>query len=219
MPEIRSDYSAQRINAQPNPMFIKLLSRMSDYSPECARVVDLGCGKLRHLVHLRECYRDITLVDTAHQLSATHKLGSATSTIPMFVDGLRKRKGEKLSVIEFGAFAKAKSLRVHAVFCVAVFDVVPPGTRRALLDATHRHLGPDGLFVLVVPRNDSSILRRCTHDNEFKDGHVFAHHGVHTFYRNFGDSSALAKWIMRRDFDLVDDLSNYRQIGLVMRRA
>jgi len=219
MPEIRSDFSAQRINAQPNPMFVRLLSQMPELAPECRRVVDLGCGKLRHLAQLREYYRDITLVDTVQQLTATHKLGSKVSTIPGFVKGLRRRKSEKLSVIDFGTFAKTKSLRVQAVFCIAVFDVVPPETRRDLLSASRKHLDNGGLFLLVVPRNDSSILRRCTQGNEFKDGHAFAHHGIHTFYRNFRDSAALAKWVARRGFDLVDDASNYRQIGLVMRRA
>ena len=218
MPEIRSEYSAQRIDAQPNPMLIKCIARMTELTPDCQSVVDLGCGKLRHLSCLRAQYRDIILVDTVQQLIRQHKLNGKTSTIPAFVEALRKRKGEKLAVMEYGEFAKTKSLGVHAVFCVAVFDVVLPATRRDLLEVSRRHLVQDGIFVLVIPRNDSSVLRRCTPENVLKDGHVFAHHGIHTFYHNFGDSAALADSMRRRGFRLVEDISSYRQVGLILRK-
>lgn len=218
MPKIRSDYSAQRIDAQPNPMLVKCLNRMAELQLGSGSAVDLGCGKLRHLTVLRRRYREITLVDTALQLGREHKLGTKTSTIPEYVDALRKRKGETLTVMEFGEFSKAKPLRVGVVFCVAVFDVVLSSTRRELARAAKRHLRRDGLFVLVVPRNDSSIVRRCTAANAFQDGHVFAHHGVHTFFRNFDDSASLARSVCRQGFTLLHEISVYRQVGLLLRK-
>jgi len=81
--------------------------------------------------------------------------------------------------------------------------------------AAYRNLRDNGLYVVILPRNDSSIIRRCTESNRYQDGHVFSHHGVATFYVNFDDQSVLIRLLQRLGFRLLHDLSNYRQVCLI----
>ncbi len=117
-----------------------------------------------------------------------------------------------LPSVEFAA----SSLSLDLFVCVAAIDVVLPRTRSEMIRSAARNLGESGLRIVIAPRNDSTILRRCNRDNAYYDGHVFHHHGIYTFYRNFRDHSPIVKICKNAGLELKKDLSSYRQVCLVL---
>jgi SAM-dependent methyltransferase len=177
------------------------------------QIGDLGCGKLRHFSILSPLAKQLVLIDTAAQLSATHRDDSTTYTI-VEVALEASQKGKLTSTNCFEEFAVSR-LNLDLIVCVAVLDVVPRSTRRAILSSAARNLARSGLFVVIVPRNDSTILRRCAAVNKYQDGHTFAHHGVRTFFHNFRDHRPIIKDCTTSGLTLLKDLSRYRQVSLI----
>jgi hypothetical protein len=124
-------------------------------------------------------------------------------------------QGEKVHALSSVEFA-VSNLRLDLVVCAAVLDVVVPRTRVEVIRSATRNLAGSGLLIVIVPRNDSTILRRCSSKNAYCDGHVFPHHGVHTFYHNFRDHSPIVKICIDAGLGLEKDLSSYRQICLIL---
>jgi hypothetical protein len=170
-------------------------------------------------VPILQCYsRHICLVDSDFQLSRQGELfSSGRVSIYEFV-GQHALHGLDLSVVRAEDFATSE-LGLQIIVNVAVLDVVPPAQREAILDAATRNLACGGLFVAIVPRNDASILHRCSPSNVYSDGHIFRHHGVTTFFTNFRNHTALSEGLERRSLSLVADLSTYRQVCLIAEKG
>lgn len=215
---LRPEFSAQRMSHPPNPAVATAIEalRRRWLALQRAKVADLGCGKLRHLRLLAPLSSHLFLVDTEYQLTTTHRDGNRLYTIR---DLAAKRSDAVPAVAALNdtQFAVTK-LSLDVVFCVAVFDVVTLDTRKALTAAAYRNLRRGGLFVLIVPRNDSTILVRCATGNAYADGHAFQHHGAYTFFKNFRDTYALARLCEAGGFTMVEDLSVYRQVCLLFER-
>jgi hypothetical protein len=105
------------------------------------------------------------------------------------------------------------------VVCVAVLDVVLPHVRQALIRASARNLAPTGMCVIIVPRNDSTVLRRCGRDNVYSDGHIFSHHGINTFFHNFREHAPIVRACSKVGLRLLEDASCYRQVCLILGRG
>lgn len=195
---------------------IKAIRALQDHKSKLGRVADLGCGKLRHYRILAPRSDELFLIDTPKQLSATHRDGDVSYTIYGFVDAARRR-GRRVHVLSSQEFPLAQ-LKLDVVFCVAVFDVVLLKSRKELTRAAVKNLANGGFFVVIVPRNDTTILRRCSQDNSYLDGHVFWHHGVWTFFHNFRSHDGIVRDCKRAGLSLVKDLSRYRQVCLIFRK-
>lgn len=217
MPQIRSEYSAQGMSAKPNPMLPKCIARVQELFPSASRIADLGCGKLRHLGLFRRAFREVYLVDTVRQLKRPHMLAGRNRLLEEYTSELDLQSRVSLKVLHTAAFARSRLL-LDAIFAVAVFDVVTRNVRRILSHIAHCNLASEGLFVIIAPRNDSSILRRCSAKNCYEDGHVFYHHGIQTFYHNFANANEIVRLVEKQGFVLVEDLSRYRQLALIFRR-
>lgn len=216
---INSEYSAQRSNGPPNPMLVRAMAFAAEMlgRPSTALcVADQGCGKLRHLRLLGAAYRELVLVDRKPQLDKLQKLYGIETTIRRYAEK-PKRLSCNLVAMTDDEFA-ASDLRLDIVFNVCVFDVVPPGERSLMAAAAHRNLKRGGLFALVIPRNDQSILRRCTAANRYQDGHIFRRGRVTTFYSNFRDLRPLKSQVRCAGFTIRADLSLYRQACLILER-
>ncbi len=215
---VNSAYSSQASTALPNPLLLKAIEyiRRSRFGTQFGKltVADQGCGKLRHLRILRRHFPTIYLVDTNFQLDRRQRLfGFDNITIREYVARLdpRGRNLKALSNLEF----ESTKLELDVVINACVLDVELPRARQAMFRAAHSNLKRSGLFVVIVPRNDRSILVRCLPSNKYLDGYVFKHHGTATFYRNFHDARELTNGLAQHGFDLVADLSAYRQICLI----
>lgn len=110
------------------------------------------------------------------------------------------------------------NLNLDLVSCVAVMDVVLPHARKSILESAYRNLRVGGILVLVAPRNDSTILRRCTEKNAYSDGYVFPNHGAHTFFHNFRDQTKLIGLCERTGFRVSNDMSVYRHVCLLLQK-
>ena len=86
---IKAEYSAQAMNAPPNPMVVKAIDAVREQIPEAAYVADQGCGKLRHFHILRQEFSHLVLVDTESQLTRNIRLDGKAQTIPEYVHSLR----------------------------------------------------------------------------------------------------------------------------------
>jgi hypothetical protein len=183
----------------------------------CGRVADLGCGKLRHYDLLLLSSHELYLVDTDEQLSATHSDAGQEYNIRRLAEDARAR-GRNVHALSSTEFALSK-LGLDLVVCVAVLDVVVPRTRAEIITAAVRNLGALGLLVVIAPRNDSTILRRCGPESAYYDGHTFFHHGIHTFFHNFRDHARMTENCKKAGLVLKKDLSCYRQVCLVFGTA
>lgn len=222
MPKLRikisPEFSAQRRSHQINCAFqsaLGLVRTQFKHSLNSWRVADLGCGKLRHYAALSG-FPKLYLVDTEKQLSMPHVDGGETYTVRE-VAARARAKGNVVYAMNSFEFAKAH-LELDLVVCIAVLDVVVSEVRKQLIAMASRNLRSQGICILVVPRNDSTILSRCRDKNRFKDGYVFAHHGTHTFFHNFRSYSSIVAMCMREELTLIEDLSTYRQVCLVFSR-
>lgn len=218
---IRSEYTAQASTFQPNRM-VKLAIEKLYHDKRCkvvskqSKVADQGCGKLRHLGILTGFFQRIHLVDQQVQLTRKQKLfGNSNANIIDYVK--KKFRNGHISTMPSTKFSKTK-LKLGLVLNACVFDVVSPDARKEMTIAAHCNLRKGGIFVLIIPRNDHSILKRCNHKNKYRDGHVFSHHGIHTFFKNFRDHGPLIKNLKKVGFELLQDLSVYRHVCLILRK-
>lgn len=212
-PTISSEFSAQRRSHAPNPGLVGVLRSRGDKT--LGVVADVGCGKLRHYSLLQPRSRKLFLVDTASQLDKAHTDAGVTYTVRAFA-ATERAKGRRVAAVDTSEFGRA-SLRLDTAFCVAVFDVVTRRVRKEILLSVARNLKRTGEFWLITPRNDTSILRRCSLDNQYEDGHTFAHHGLTTFFRNFADVTSILRDAEEAGLELCDDHSRYRQSVLLFR--
>jgi len=216
---IKSEYSAQRRGHPQSPALdaaynatLQMLNK-GDYIDNIA---DLGCGKLRHYNYfIKRCHK-LYLVDTKEQLHKRHVEYGTEYTVHDIVKQ-ETRKGRFVSAVPFIDFMKLK-LGLNAIFCVAVFDVVTRDIRRMIVKAASKNLNNEGLFVVIAPRNDYSILKRCTPEKAYRDGYVFAHHGINTFFHNFKRYGTIINDCRRHNLSLVSDISKYRQVSLIFRK-
>lgn len=218
---IRSECAAQASIFQPNRM-VRLAIESLCRNKSCkvvsrqSKVADQGCGKLRHLKVLAESFQRIHLVDQQVQLTRKQTLfGKSNTTIIDYVK--KKFKNGHVSIVPSTKFAKTK-LNLDVILNACTFDVVTPNSRKEMTIAAYRNLRKGGVFILIVPRNDQNILKRCNHENKYLDGHVFSHHGIHTFFRNFRDHSSLIKNAKKAGFELLQDLSIYRHVCLIFKK-
>src|SRR6185312_17254146 len=181
------------------------------------RIADQGCGMLRNTRLLAAISRELFLVDTDAQLNSVHTDGELRFTI---ADAASEMSSSRLQVhaVTAAAFSKSR-LRLDAIFCVAVMDVVPKKVRRSIIQSAASNLGSGSYFVLIVPRNDSSILKRCNANNRYQDGFIFQRPGRTTFYRNFLTSKALLTECSTVGLSVIRDISNYRQVGILFVRT
>jgi hypothetical protein len=214
---ICSEYSAQRIDALPNPMVQRCIHTLAHESTESMRVADQGCGKLRHLDLLAASYSDIVLVDTPEQLRSLHRFAGTTSTIDDYIQQYSRSKSTKIALLGSDRFSRSR-LGLDIIFSIATYDVVPGRVRSAMAQAAYRNLQRGGSYVVVVPRNDSSILTRCSETNRYMDGHIFFHHGVYTYFRNYDDDAPIMRTLQATGFRRNRELSNYRQLCLILRK-
>ena len=209
------------MTAPPNPavkLALRAMAARDGRALSGLRIADQGCGKLRHYRLLAPLARALYLVDTDVQLTTLHVDGRRTFTIEEFAAKERDKGSLEIRVLRDREFERS-SFDLDCVFSIAVFDVVPPDVRLSLIAAACRNLKRGGWFVVIIPRNDSSILARCTKENEHRDGHLFSHHGIHTFYRNFRDTDPVVKWCRARGLQLMEDLSLYHQACLLFAKA
>jgi hypothetical protein len=195
---------------------IKALESMRGGGGNLGKVADLGCGKLRHYKLLSAKSNALFLVDTPCQLAANHVDGRATYTIPQVVQNALKQ-GREVYALSLPEFAAAEHM-MDVIFCVAVFDVVLRKTRRLITKTVAQKLKIDGHIVVIAPRNDASILRRCSEENAYSDGHVFEHHGLQTFFHNFRTYKSIVQDCANEGLFLTSDLSRYRQVCLIFER-
>jgi len=219
---VSAEHSAQPSTARPNPMVRPALEWVAaNMCPRlaagAARIADQGCGRLRHLGTLRPHAREVHLVDTAAQLGRRQRLFGRTTSITEYAPRLSDSSAG-VSVATVTAF-RTGTLSLDCVVCVAVYDALPPGPRSRLPRDAARNLREGGAYVVIVPRNDSSVLKRCRTGNAWADGHTFQRGRVCTFYRNFRDHRPLVTAITGSGLTLAADLSVYRQVCLIFRRT
>jgi len=104
------------------------------------------------------------------------------------------------------------------IFNICVFDVEVPEVRKSMIESSFNNLRKKGLFVLIVPRNISSILKRCTTKNKYLDGYYFKHHGIMTFYKNFDYVEPLIKILKEIGFIISADLTERQYICLILEK-
>jgi SAM-dependent methyltransferase len=217
--KVLPEYSAQPSVARATPLLevsIKhIISNENTTELNSLRVADYGCGKLRHLCILRNYFNSIYLVDTKFQLSRTVKLFGEKTTITKYIATLETSNNIR---ILNGSEFESSELGLNAIFSIAVLDVVLPSTRTTMIETVHKNLKPGGFFVIIIPRNDSSILKRCLQNNKYYDGYFFNHHGITTFFKNFREAEHLVNKIARSGFVLVKNLSIYRHVCLLFKK-
>lgn len=217
--EISPEYSAQGRSHPPNSAFccaLEFVEKAFERPRNTWRVADLGCGKLRHYQLLARS-RELYLVDTEKQLSTKHTDGENEYTA-LGVAAKARKTGRFVKAMAANDFAAAR-LSLDLIVCVAVLDVVLPDVRRALIQIASRNIHYGGFCILVMPRNDSTILSRCRQANRYMDGHIFAHHGTHTFFHNFRTYESALRICRREKLDVFRDMTVYRQVCLVLKKT
>jgi hypothetical protein len=159
----------------------------------------------------------LVLVDTTLQLTRRQSLrGERNQTATHIAEHLRSM-GKDVRTLPAQQFQES-SLRAHAVLSVCVYDAVPIATRRELALAAARNLRRGGEYVVIVPRNDTSITARCGKENSFEDGHLFCRGKSCTFYVNYRDHVRLIRQIESAGVRLIADKSSYRHVWLLFEK-
>ncbi len=213
-----SEFSAQRRSHPPNPKVSQAIGFLSEIigGHILGVVADVGCGKLRHYRILLNAAKILLLVDTERQMAAIHHDGKSSYTIPEVARSARKR-GRSVYALTIQQFRGGRQL-VDVALCAAVFDVIVRDKRQEIIRSVSERLKPSGYFVVIIPRNDSTITRRFFEENKYKDGHVFSHHGLQTFFCNFERYTTVIADCEDVGLELLRDLSSYRQVCLIFRK-
>ena len=223
---LHPENSAQGMNAPPNPFVQKLISHLKGddlvgRELRSLRAADQGCGKLRHLQILGRHFGEVVAVDTKLQIECLQDIAGKRTTPVDYVARLNQRR-KRFQIVEADLFSRLR-LRLDIIFCLCVFDVVPPATRNGIIAAAASNLRPGGLYCVIVPRNDHSITSRCTKKNRYQDGHAFRRNGFFTFYANFSKGSrplgSLLANLRKAGFYQAADLSVHRQVCLILRKS
>lgn len=216
---LRTENSAQGTKSKPNP-FVKstleiLIKEKNSSLDSNIKIVDLGCGKLRHLEIYTPYAKKIILVDTKYQVERLQKFDGTTNAMQGYISSLKSNA----TIVTIDEFSQQNN-NVDIVLNVAVMDAVLSKTRLFLAKSAHRNLRKHGYFIVIVPRNDVSILINCTPKNRYQDGHLISKKGTDfkTFYSNFRDPTTLHKLITTCGFNLYKDFSNYRQICWIFQK-
>jgi SAM-dependent methyltransferase len=213
---INAEDSAQGSTAKPNKLMgpsLGLVRQQLGSAGGSLRVADQGCGRLRHLTALTAEFEHIWLVDTATQLDRQQILFNKKQSVR---EVARTLDGQ-LVAIDQALFREAR-LGLDAIFCFCVYDVVTQSVRAGLAADAAANLRDGGLYVVVVPRNDSSILRRCTAEKAYEDGYLFLRNGSVTFYANFREPGQVTAPISAAGLSVVADRSAYRYLWLIFQK-
>jgi Methyltransferase domain len=209
--DIRPEFSALGMGKPISPLLPVLIRAVLEIRdarnlrpPKLA--VDYGCGLLRNLREIRRHFPRLCLVDTELQLTRPHDFGGSLMSVRDYI--ARHSHRNSIRVLTHEEF-EASDISPDVILSINVMDVVPPGTRRAMLGAIRHHLRPTGQFASLVPRNDSHTLELCRTARRCRDGHVVPNRGAFTYYRNWSDDGLRGLY---RSFGLqvVHDLSRYR---------
>jgi len=172
-------------------------------SNRVARVVDLGCGRLRNLRVLEKHFPQIALVDTQLQCERISDLVS-------------KRKGVRLFTTK--EFEQTRS-KYDAIFLISVLHVIDkPRARKRLVVLAHKKLKSGGYLVTDVPTGEAYYRRRCTSENTYGDGWVMGTGGVRTFYKNYSASEFDRLITSDTAFTLHEKISGDHHIIRIWRR-
>lgn len=221
-PEIHPENSAQGTHSKPNPLVHSTLELLTSEKRFGLRpkikLIDLGCGKLRHLDICMRFSKHIILVDTERQIEKIQKFGDMTCTMSQYVEAV-KNKDCVIEIQKIDDF-EVKDHRADIILSIAVMDVVLREARAQITSSAYKNLRPGGYFVVIAPRNDSSILINCRQDNKYQDGFVFRNRGHDslTFYTNYRDPSLLSKLLTDKGFSLIENLSVFRQICFILQK-
>ncbi|MBI4659660.1 MAG: methyltransferase domain-containing protein [Verrucomicrobia bacterium] len=213
---IQTELSALGIRKASSPRLKPLIARLAELQDagllsHDPLIVDQGCGQLRITKELLKHYHRIVVVETDFQLSRKHKFFDEKLTIPEFLK--LRWSNHRIEVMSSTRFAKSQ-LRADVVFSVNVLDVTPPHTRGSILRAARQNISQNGVFAVIVPKNESWTLRLCTKERKHADGFVFSNHRAHTFYKNW-QAAPLRKLLKRYGFLVWEDLSRFRIACLI----
>lgn len=141
-----------------------------------------------------------------------------TCTMSQYVESV-KTKDVVIELQKIDDF-KVQDHRADIILSIAVMDVVLKEARAQMTLAAYQNLRPGGYFLVIVPRNDSSILVNCRQDNKYQDGFVFRNRGHDslTFYINYRDPSLLSKLLTDNGFALIENRSVFRQICFILQK-
>ncbi len=214
---ISSEYSAQGRNHSKSPGLIRLLSRSSIMRNigEQNCIVDYGCGKLRHFDLLIKLANEYYLVDTKEQLTRVHTESGLSFDFNEYIEN--NSNGSICKIFNNKEFEKI-SLKADIVFSIAVADVIPLNDYSKIIADSYTKLKRGSYFVLVVPRNDTSILRRCTQENLYEEGHLFPRGKYFTYIRNYRDPKPLIDKFEETGFSIIEDLSIFSQICMIFKK-
>jgi len=221
--EIYSENSAQGTTSKPNPFVQPVLEELVTNKRyglnRNIKLVDLGCGKLRHFDICKRLVKQIILVDTKKQIERVQKFASGNCTMRQYVDSTNEDGDITISVLPIEEFERQK-LNADIVLSVAVMDAVLKDARSLITRSAFQNLRSGGFFVVIVPRNDSSLLVNCKETNRYQDGFVFRNrgHDTLTFYANFRDPVPLMTIMTENGFDLLENLSVFRQLCWILKK-
>jgi SAM-dependent methyltransferase len=214
------EYSTQPKAQLPNPALIKAIRYMKEELNLglTSRIADQGCGALRHLGILAASFSCILLVETQKQLLIKRNFDGHKSTLRDYVTSL-KIPNIQLTLLNSNEF-ELSSLQLDTIFNICTFDVVLPESRIQMLKSAYRNLKNGGYLLIIIPRNDTSILYRCKEDNKFLDGYIFKRDNCdyYTFYTNYRHSEDIIKLASNFGFSIYKDLSTFKQICMIYKK-
>lgn len=109
-------------------------------------------------------------------------------------------------------------IQCDIIFSIAVADIIPLESFKHIIEDSYLKLKKDAYFVIVVPRNDTSILRRCNNENAYNEGFIFKKGKYTTYMRNYRDPNPLYNEFEKNGFSLVEDLSVFNQICSIFKK-
>jgi len=213
---IKTELSALGIKTKQNPMVEKMVKFLKEKEKTIRNllIVDQGCGQLRNTKYFIKMFNNIIIVDTDTQLMKPHILYDEKISIHEYVK--KRWKNYSIKIINSEKFKKTK-VNADVIFSINVLDVTPPKIRKEILNSAHRNLKKDGLFIAIVPRNDTWTLNRCKSAKSFDDGYILKNHNYHTFYRNW-DNKHLKQLLRKNGFYEYENMSKYRQACFICKK-
>lgn len=164
--------------------------------------LDYGCGKLRYTKHLNEISKQITVVDSEHQLSRIQIIHQTKTSIREFLTV----NWPTINVESVEEFREARKPKFDFVLCSNVLSAIPCFAERSrVLGSIYERLEPKGLLLVINQHSNSYFdrFRTANGAREHLDGYVvpfsrgYSYYGILTRQR-------VSEILVQHGFQLVD---------------
>lgn len=133
---------------QPDKKFLSIIKQYC----EKKRVLDYGCGKLRHSLHIYEWANRLLCVDSSEQLNRIQTINDKQTSVLDYIE----KHLPKASAITIEDYYSKDDMTFDVIICSNVFSAIPDYMiREKILDSFAKNITEEGVIIISIQYRNS----------------------------------------------------------------